>query len=76
MARNFSRKVHFDKKEVLAIVVPQMRKNGMHYEINIKGFPRFYMGYSALGRYDAVGEEAKSIPYNLILAVSDMLENE
>ena len=57
---------------VLAVVVPQLRQDGRYYEVNIKGFPRFYMAWSALGRFDITGEEV-NIPYELVLAVSDML---
>jgi hypothetical protein len=76
MPRNFSKTIHFDKKDALAVVVPHMRKDGLYYEVNIKGFPRFFMAWSELGRYDAIGDEASSLPYNLVLAVSDMLEVE
>jgi len=58
---------------LLAVVIPQLRKDGMYYEINIKGYPRFYMAWSALGRYDIVGED-KTLPYQLVLAVSDLIE--
>ena len=58
---------------MLAVVIPQLRKDGMYYEINIKGYPRFYMAWSALGRYDIVGED-KTLPYQLVLAVSDLIE--
>lgn len=52
-----------------------MRKDGLYYEVNIKGFPRFYMNWSPLGRYD-VTEEVDLLPYDLILALSDTLERE
>jgi len=76
MPRNFSRTIHFDKQSVLAIVVPHMRKDGLYYEVNIKGYPRFFMTWSPLGRYDLVPDGETSLPYNLILSVSDMLEAE
>lgn len=76
MPRNFSVTVHYDKQRVLAVVLPHMRKDGLYYEVNISGFPRFFMTWSALGRYDVVGEEANELPYSLVLAVSDMLEKE
>jgi len=63
----------FDKKTLLAVIIPQLRKDGMYYEVNIKGYPRFYMSWSALGRYDVVGEQA-TLPYELVLAVSDIIE--
>lgn len=75
MSRNFSKAIHFDKQTILATVVPHTRKDGLYYEVNIKGFPRFFMRWSALGRYDVVDKNV-SLPYNLILAVSDMLEAE
>jgi hypothetical protein len=53
-----------------------MRKDGLYYEVNIKGFPRFFMTWTALGRFDVVNNEEVSLPYDLVLAVSDMLEEE
>lgn len=47
----------------------------MYYEVNIKGYPRFYMSWSPLGRYDITDEELK-LPYQLVLAVSDLIEQE
>ena len=75
MPNSFSRQVIFDKKPLLAIIVPQLRKDGMYFEVNIKGYPRFFMSWSPLGRYDiAQGQEDINIPYQLTLAVSDMIE--
>jgi len=76
MPRNFSKTIHFDKQHALAVVVPQARKDGLYYEVNIKGFPRFFMKWSALGRYDVTDRDDLSLPYNMVLAVSDMLEAE
>jgi hypothetical protein len=76
MPRNFSRTIHYDKQHTLAVVVPHMRKDGLYYEVNIKGFPRFFMTWTALGRFDVVNNEEVSLPYDLVLAVSDMLEEE
>lgn len=76
MPRNFSSIIRFDSHSVLAVVVPQLRKDGLYFEINIQGFVRFFMHWSALGRYDLVEQEGVNLPYNLILAVSDMLERE
>ena len=56
------------------MIIPQLRKDGMYYEVNIKGYPRFYMAWSPLGRYDIVNEEDTVLPYQLILAVSDVIE--
>jgi hypothetical protein len=69
---SFSKPVFYDKKMILATVVTEVRKDGPYYEVNIKGFPRFFMTWSALGRYDVVGDI--KLPYDLVLAVSDMIE--
>jgi hypothetical protein len=69
---SFSNPVFYNKKMILATVVTELRKDGAYYEVNINGFPRFFMTWSALGRYDVVGNA--SLPYELILAVSDMIE--
>lgn len=53
--------------------MPQLHKDGMYYEINIKSYPRFFMKWSELGRFDIVDDEQK-LPYQLVLAVSDMIE--
>lgn len=74
MSNSFSKQLVFDKKTLLAVIIPQLRKDGMYYEVNIKGYPRFYMAWSALGRYDIVGDEETSLPYQLVLAVSDIIE--
>jgi len=76
MPRNFSNTVYFNKQEVLVVVVPHMRKDGLYYEVNIKGYPRFFMTWSELGRYDVADPEHVNLPYELVLAVSDMLERE
>jgi len=60
----------------LATIVPQLRKNGMFYEVNIKGYPRFYMMWSPLGRYDINMEDEVTIPYELVLNVSDIIEKQ
>ncbi len=74
VSNNFSKELVFDKKNMLAVIVPQLRKDGMYYEVNIKGYPRFYMRWSELGRYDVVDED-HGLPYQLILAVSDVIES-
>lgn len=75
MPSNFSKRINFDGTSALAVIVPQLRKNGMHYEVNVKGYPRFYMVWSPLSRYDIVKQEGlKTLPYELILAVSDAIE--
>jgi ABC-type uncharacterized transport system YnjBCD ATPase subunit len=75
MAYNFSRQFSVDGKTLLAVIVPELRKDGMYYEVNIKGYPRFKMTWSALDRFDITGDE-RNVPYNIVLAVSDLLEEE
>lgn len=76
MANSFSKQVIFNKKPLLAVIVPQLRQDGMHYEVNIKGYPRFFMAWSPLGRYDIINEEGIELPYELVLAVSDVIEQQ
>ncbi|MCF8450349.1 MAG: hypothetical protein K9G49_10815 [Taibaiella sp.] len=74
MADSFSRQVNFEKRTLLAVIIPQLRKDGMYYEVNMKGYPRFYMRWCALDRYDIAGTDPPVIPYGLLLAVSDVIE--
>jgi hypothetical protein len=74
VANSFSQPIVFDKTTALAVIVPRLRPNGMYYEVNIKGFPRFLMAWSALGRYDVADDEDQHLPYPLVLAVSDAIE--
>jgi hypothetical protein len=74
MRDNFSKQIVYEGKTRRVIVVPTYRADGNYYEINVKGMPRFYMGWSALGRYDIVKEEGVAIPYDIVLAVSDIIE--
>lgn len=60
---------------MLATIVPQLRKDGMYFEVNIKNYPRFFMAWSPLGRYD-VTSDAPQLPYQLVLAVSDIIEQQ
>jgi hypothetical protein len=76
VSRSFSKQLIFEKKQLLAVIVAQLRKDGMYYEVNIKGFPRFFMSWSALGRYDIAEKEEAKLPYELVLAVSDILEQQ
>jgi len=76
VANSFSKQVIFNKKPLLAVIVPQLHPDGMHYEINIKGYPRFYMSWSALGRFDIINEEGITVPYELVLEVSDVIEKQ
>ena len=73
MASSFSKQVVYNKQPLLAVVVPQLRQDGMHYEVNIKGFPRFYMAWSSLGRFD-IKDPEEDVPYDLVLSVSDIIE--
>jgi len=75
MAQNFTSNITFDGKTALAVIVPALRRDGMHYEVNIKGYPRFYMTWTAMDRYDVVAPAPK-LPYALVLAVSDAIEAE
>ncbi len=73
MANSFSHQIVYNRQPLLAVIVPQLRKDGMHYEVNIKGFRRFQMTWSQLGRFDIVDTDMP-IPYEVILAVSDVIE--
>jgi hypothetical protein len=74
MAQSFTKRVAYNGYTALAVIIPQHRKDGMYYEVNMKGFPRFYMTWSPLDRYDLSKEENTQVPYELILAVSDAIE--
>jgi len=74
VSNSFSKTVIFEKKPLLATIIPQLRKDGMYYEVNIKGYPRFYMLWSPLGRYDVAEGDDNGLPYQLVLAVSDVIE--
>ena len=74
MRQNFSARVIYDGKTVSAIILPQHRKDGMYYEVNIPGIERFYMHWSPADRYDVVPQEGLTLPDSLVLAVSDVIE--
>lgn len=76
MRQNFKKRVVFDKKSVLAIIIPEHRNDGIYYEVNISGYHRFYMHRSPLDRYDIVPQAGISLPEDLVLAVSDAIEEE
>ena len=76
MHRNFTRRITMNGKESLAVIIPQHRKDGMYYEVNIKDIPRFYMKWSATDRYDIEPESQVDVPYDVVLAVSDAIEEE
>lgn len=73
MPRNFSKQITFDGITTVAVIIPEVRQNGVYYEVNIKNYPRFFMTWSALGRYDVTTPDVQ-LPYNLVLAVSDAIE--
>ncbi|RYE20827.1 MAG: hypothetical protein EOP51_17010 [Sphingobacteriales bacterium] len=75
LRQNFTAAISYEGKSLHAAIVPQFRKDGIYYEVNVKGFPRFFMTWTELDRYDATGDEKDSIPYELVLAISDIIEN-
>ena len=74
MAQNFTTPVSVDGRTHLAVIVPSMRGNGMHYEVNIPGFPRFWVRWGATDKYELVRPTDAKLPDALILAVSDAIE--
>ena len=76
MAHNFTAPVHFDGRTLLSVVVPAMRGNGMHFEVNVPGYPRFWMRWGAMERYEVVRPADAKLPDALVLAVSDVIERE
>jgi len=74
MSQNFTKQVSFDGKTLVVAIIPEVRKDGVYYEVNVKGYPRFYMTWSPLGRYDVVAGEGLNLPYNMVLALSDIIE--
>ncbi|MBS1772829.1 MAG: hypothetical protein JST82_08210 [Bacteroidetes bacterium] len=76
MAKNFTKRIVYNKETKLAVIIPQHRKDGMYYEVNINGLARFYMKWGNADRYDLVKEEGITIPYEIVMAVSDAIEKE
>lgn len=74
MAKTLPGKILYEGKQLHAAIIKEVRQDGTYYEVNIPGFPRFYMTWSQLGRYDIVAEEGINIPYDLVLTVSDTIE--
>ena len=74
VAHNFTTAVSFEGRRHLAVIVPTMRGNGMHYEVNIPGFPRFWLRWGATDKYELVKPADAKIPDGLILALSDAIE--
>lgn len=76
MARNFSRLTRYNGKDTLVTILRDVHPDGPYFEVNIQGFPRFYMQWSQLGRYDLAKDNEAEIPYDLVLAVSDIIEEQ
>lgn len=74
MKQNFTARIRYEGRTVPATVIPQHRKDGMYYEVNIPGVERFYMYWSALDRFEVVPQDGVNIPDTLALAVSDTIE--
>jgi hypothetical protein len=74
MKQNFTTRVRYDGKTVPATIIPQHRKDGMYYEVNIPGFERFYMRWSVTDRFEVLPQAGLSLPESLVLAVSDSIE--
>ena len=74
MRQNFKASIRVNGCSTQAIIVPEHRKDGMYYEVNIPDVERFYMSWSAMDRYDIVPQEGLSLSDDLVLAVSDAIE--
>ncbi len=74
MAQNFTTNISFEGNQHLAVIVPTLRRNGMHFEVNIAGYPRFWMRWGAIERYEVVRPVDIQLPDALVLAVSDAIE--
>jgi hypothetical protein len=74
MAKNFTTSIVINGEILPVIIIPQMRRNGMHYEVNINNIPRFYVTWSALDRYDLSPNQEVHISDEILLAVSDAIE--
>jgi hypothetical protein len=46
----------------------------MHYEVNIPGFPRFWVRWGVTDKYELVRPKDARLPDALVLAVSDAIE--
>lgn len=73
MRQNFRARISFDGQSVTATILPEHRKDGIYYEVNIPNYPRFYMHLSAADRYD-ITDNTLNIPDALLLAISDVIE--
>lgn len=75
LAQNFTTPIAFEGRSYLAVIVPSMRGNGMHYEVNIPGFPRFWLRWGASDKYELAKPADAKVPDGLLLAVSDAIES-
>lgn len=75
MAQNFSTPIAFEGRTLLAVINPSMRGNGMHYEVNVPGYPRFWVRWGVSDKYELVKPTDINLPDALILAVSDAIES-
>lgn len=67
-------RIRYQGNWLSASIIPQVRHNGKHYEVNLPGFPRFYLKWSASGRYDLCDQDQPPIPDELVLLVGDAVE--
>lgn len=74
MRQNFKARISYDGRTVQAIIIPEHRKDGIYYEVNIPGRPRFYMRWGATDKYEVLAQEEVELPDNLTLALSDAIE--
>lgn len=74
MAHNFTANIPFEGQLLLAVILPSMRRNGMHYEVNIPGYPRFWLRWGAMDRFEVSRPAGVNVPEALVLAVSDAIE--
>ncbi len=73
MARSFTTTLVWQGRTVPVSLLTQQRADGRYYEVNVPDVPRFRMKWSPLGRYDVVVEDGITVPYDLVLAVADVL---
>jgi len=76
MPQNLTAVIHFNGENLPVVILPALRRNGMHFEVNIPGYPRFFMKWSELDRYDIVNGKELKVPDSLVLMVNDLIEKE
>lgn len=76
MAQSFTTTIRINGQNVPVVILPALRRNGMHYEVNIPGYPRFFMKWSELDRFDIVNGHQQNVPDELVLAVNDIIEKD